>query len=90
MAPVTPQVFTAAEAARRESRALRRSAQMGRMELRRRSTETQRRHAECLTSYRWLYTSRDGRQWSPWSDLPWHYPDRDMDLTLVPVTDRSR
>jgi len=85
VAALTVDVIAAAASVRNESRRLRRRSESGRLELRRRRRDAALLQARCLAAYARLSTTRAVQQPSPWSELPWHLPDRELDRILLPL-----
>jgi hypothetical protein len=75
----------AADAARRDARRLRMASHARRAELRRSSATWRARRRALARTVADVGHARELRYRSPWSDLAWQLPDRELDIVLVPI-----
>ena len=86
---MTADVIAAAASTRAEARRLRHLSQSRRLELLRHSRELARLRARLVRRSERLARTRETGQRSPWSDLPWRYPGRELDRILAPLDGRG-
>lgn len=75
----------AAEAAREDARLLRADSHARRADVRRSRAGWRHRRPTYAATVADAGRARERRYRSAWSDLPWQFPDRELDIVLVPI-----